>query len=102
MAIACAMCLAERFSDGGLLSSIQPKPFLLHKQRSVVPELERAARVEFTGSVGRPLTDKEWTAVRTNLLAFVNILRAWDQRGRTNEHKGGKVAAPVESYPKAA
>ena len=102
MATTCAMRLFDRCSNGGPLNSPETTTLALRKQRSVVPELERAARVEFTGGLGRTLTDKEWTAVRTNLLAFVNILRAWDQRGRTNEHKGGKVAAPVESYPKAA
>ncbi len=87
---------------GHATAGAQPRPFLLHKQRSVAPELERAARVEFTGSVGRPLTDKEWTAVRANLLTFVDILRAWDHGRRINESKGGEVTPPVESYPKAA
>ena len=84
------------------MNSPETTTLALRKQRSVVPELERAARVEFTGSVGRPLTDKEWTAVRANLLTFVDILRAWDHGRRINESKGGEVTPPVESYPKAA
>ena len=44
---------------GHATAGAQPRPFLLHKQRSVAPELERAARVEFTGSVtGAEITQK--------------------------------------------
>ena len=96
------MRLIDRWSNGVSLNSPESSPLPLRKQPSGAPEFEAAARLELTARLDRTLTDAEWRAVRTSLLAFVNILRAWDQRGRTNKRNGGEGAATVERYPKAA
>ena len=83
------------------MNSPEARLLLVSKGPSATGELERKARVELAARLGRPLTDQEWTAVRTKLLAFVEILRGWDQR-RSTERKNGKPPAPVEIYPKAA
>src|SRR5438045_1398708 len=91
----------DGYSKGGLLNSPESTLFVVRKQRSAAAELETAARVELAGHLGCILTDQEWCAVRMNLLAFVKILRAWDQGARTEE-KSGELVPPVETYPKAA
>ena len=74
---------------------------LVSQRPSGSGELERKARVELAARLGSPLTDQEWSAVRRNLLSFVEILREWDQRLNT-ERKSGKPPVPIEIYPKAA
>ena len=84
------------------MNSPEPTLFLVPKLRSGEPELETAARGELAAHLGRTLTDQEWRSVRTNLLMFFKILRAWDQSGKTDEWIGGDVAATGLDYPKAA
>lgn len=63
-------------------------------------QLEATAREELNSRVGRRLSDEEWAATRTGLIAFIKILRGWDRPKM--DDRNGKVAGLAEDYPKAA
>jgi len=52
-------------------------------------QLEAGARAAFERRAGRELSDAEWVALRSRLLEFLGILRAWDQT--TIRARRGKV-----------
>lgn len=58
--------------------------------------LEVAARASVDTLLERTLTDEEWVRSRSRLLAFVDILRAWDRATNRNEN------SETTRVPKAA
>jgi hypothetical protein len=55
--------------------------------------LENAARVALDSQGKGTLTDAEWGSARGKLLAFVTILRGWDQKAKNTAPRLGNVEA---------
>ena len=65
---------------------------------------ESAARAAIESRAGRELSDAEWRRMRTKLLEFIRILRAWDQQvkmgDRSRQLKSGAfVEVPCQREP---
>jgi hypothetical protein len=53
---------------------------------------EQAARAELSAAYGHPLSDAEWTEIRTNLLTFFGVLAEWQCVNEDNDAERHHVA----------
>lgn len=84
------------------MNSLEPRARQPGPKRCGSPGLEQAARAEVNARAGREISDEEWIQTRGRLIAFVNILRLWEQRAKTHDRNGAEELAEAEDDPQAA